>query len=67
MSSLITVSDSEHIEDVTARLTAVLATLRKHSASIPIERARAIVSCAASLIDTVKVEAQISAIKKGRS
>jgi hypothetical protein len=52
------------IEDANERLQAALANLRNQSEIIPIERARAIVASASSIIETLKVEAQQSVLYK---
>ena len=52
------------IEDANEKLQAALTTLRNQSKIIPIERARAIVASASSIIETLKVEAQQSVLYK---
>lgn len=49
------------------QLRAALQTLRNSAGTIPIERARAIASSASNIIETLKIEAQQSAIEKERS
>lgn len=59
-----TVITKSGIEDANERLQAALTTLRNQSEIIPIERARAIVASASSIIETLKVEAQQSVLYK---
>lgn len=59
-----TVITKSGIEDANERLQAALTTLRIQSEIIPIERARAIVASASSIIETLKVEAQQSVLYK---